>query len=162
MPYVPFHKYFPKIAEKETRSFTVFGDSELTAGNYGLAEMYCDEPGCDCRRVFFSVVSSSTERIEAVIAYGWESSRFYAKWMGDNAPQIIKDLRGPVLNLASPQSSRAPATLKFVKNVVLQDKAYIQRLKSHYKMFKDYIENKQKTKTAKNKRKGITSRSRRT
>jgi len=157
MPYVPFHDSFPEIAEQETRSFTVFDDPKLPAGNYGLVEMYCDEPGCDCRRVFLSVVSSSPMRIEAVIAYGWESSRFYAKWMGDSNPKIIKELKGPILNVASPQSDIAPLILEFVKDVILQDKAYIQRLKSHYRMFRDHIDNKLKPKAVRSKRKVIAS-----
>lgn len=73
MIYVPFHEYFHQIAEKETRSFIVFEGSELPARRYGLLEMYCGKSGSDCRRVFFSVVSSLTNRIEAVIAYGWEN-----------------------------------------------------------------------------------------
>lgn len=159
MPYVSFHDYFPDIAEQETRSFTVLEDPELPPGSYALAEMYCNEPGCDCRRVFFSVLSSLTKRIEAVIAYGWESPRFYTQWMGDNDPEIIKELKGPTSNLLSPQSDLAPAILKVVRDVVLQDRAYVERLKDHYKMLKHYIDNKRQTTTAESKRKGISSRS---
>ena len=140
MPYVLFHDYFPDIAERETRSFTMFEDSELPAGSYGLMEMYCNDPGCDCRRVFFSVISSVTKQVEAVIAYGWESPQFYVKWIKDNNPNIIRELRGPVLNRTSPQSKLAPAILKMVKNVILKDQTYVQRLKAHYKMFRDHID----------------------
>ena len=59
--------------------------------------------------------------------------------MGDNDPKTIRDLKGPVLNLAGPQSKLAPALLKQIK-VVLQDKNYIERLKRHYNLFKDEIE----------------------
>ena len=69
---------------------------------YALVEMYCDERGCDCRRVFFYVISSSIKDVGAVIAYGWERPEFYARWMGDDDPEIIKDLQGPVLNMCSP------------------------------------------------------------
>ncbi len=146
MPYVMFHNYFPEIAERETRSFTVFDNSELPAGSYALLEMYCDELGCDCRRVFFSVISSVTQQVEAVIAFGWESSQFYAKWMGDNNSHVLKELKGPVLNLGSPQSEIAPAILSMVKNIVLQDEAYIKRLQVHYRMIREYIDNKQMSK----------------
>ncbi len=81
MPFVLFHDYFPEIAEQETRTITVFENSaqDLPPAHYSLLEMYCDEHGCDCRRVFFSVVSSLTRKVESVIAYGWESPEFYAK-----------------------------------------------------------------------------------
>lgn len=86
----------------------------------------------------------------ATIAFGWESEKYYAKWMGDNDPRTIKDLKGPVLNLASPQSKLAPAILKQIK-FVLQDKNYIERLKRHYKLFKDEIEREEsKNKQGKN------------
>ena len=161
MPYVMFHAYFPELAEEETRSFTVFDDdAQLPAGSYGLIESYCDE--CDCRRVFFSVISSRSERVEAVIAYGWESRAFYAEWMGDNDSEIIDGLQGPVLNQMSPQSSHAPAILEMVRNVVLQDSAYVERLKTHYWMFRHHIDTQstqeRKKKRRKSKRKRRTRR----
>ena len=84
MPFSAFHEYFPKIAEQETRTLTVFDNNDwnVPAADYSLIEMFCDEPGCDCRRVFFYVVSSLTKDVMAVIAYGWESDKFYRKWIG--------------------------------------------------------------------------------
>jgi len=146
MPYAMFHEYFQEIAKRETRSFTVFDNSELPAGNYGLLEMYCDEHSCDCRRVFLSVISSVTQQIEAVIAFGWESHKFYAKWLGDEDSYIISELKGPVLNLSSPQSKISPAILNIVKNNILQDQPYIKRLQTHYKMFRKRIETESKLK----------------
>ncbi|MBT9148393.1 MAG: hypothetical protein DDT32_02165 [Syntrophomonadaceae bacterium] len=154
MPYALFHNYFPKIAEQETRAVTVLKDSswDLPPAHYSLLEMYCDEPGCDCRRVFFSVVSSLTKQVEAVIAYGWERPEFYAKWMGDDDPKIIRDLKGPVLNLCSPQSRLAPILLDMVQKIVLLDQAYIQRLKTHYWMFRHCIDTNAKQKARRRRR----------
>lgn len=149
MPYTSFHERFPEIAEKETRSMTIFNDPELPNDSYGLVEAYCDEADCDCRRVFLNIASYNTQKILATIAFGWESKKYYAKWMGDNDPQTIKVLKGPVLNLASSQSKFAPALLKQIK-VVLQDKNYIKRLKRHYNLFKDEIEKEEKQKQGKN------------
>ncbi|GEM_PF-283311 len=144
MFYAPFHEYFPQMAEKETRSITVPEHSvfNLPAGEYGFLEMFCNEPGCDCRRVFFSVLSSFREKTEAVIAWGWESGEFYANWLGDDDPRSIADLKGPALNLGSPQSRLAPAILELVKNVLLADQAYVERVKKHYRMFRDKIDKK--------------------
>ena len=121
MPYAPFYEYFPEIAQNETRSITIPKQlsSGLPAGEYGFLEMYCDERKCDCRRVFLYVVSPSNKKPLAVIAYGWESREFYAKWMGDDSPEVIKELRGPTLNMTSPQSNLAPAILDLVKEVLL-------------------------------------------
>lgn len=140
MPYAMFHHRFPGIARRETRTFKVLDGSELPAGDYDLLEMYCDEPGCDCRRVFFYVISSATESVAAVVAYGWEHPSFYAKWMGAPDPQTIRELKGPTLDLGSPQSGLAPAILSTVANVVLRDEAYVDRLKCHYRMFKERVD----------------------
>ena len=143
MPYAPFQERFPEIAEKETRAITILGNSELPKDTYGLTEAYCDESDCDCRRVFLNVVSNIQGKILATIAFGWESKKYYAKWMGDNDPEMIEALKGPALNLASPQSKLAPALLEQIR-VVLKDKNYVERLKRHYSLFRDEIEKEEK------------------
>jgi len=143
MPYAPFQERFPKIAAKETRAITILNNPELPSDTYGLIEAYCDELDCDCRRVFLNVISTNQKKLLATIAFGWERKKYYAKWMGDNDPKTIRDIKGPVLNLASTQSKLAPALLKQIK-VVLQDKNYIERLKRHYNLFKDKIAKEEK------------------
>lgn len=144
MAYVPFHKKFLEIAKKETRSITIFDNPELPNGTYNLIESYCDDYGCDCRRVFLSVHSMNKKNPLAVISYGWENKKFYARWMGDNDPQVARELKGPVLNLASKQSNLAPKILKIVKREVLQDRNYIERLKRHYKLFRAEIDEEER------------------
>ena len=148
MPYSLFHTRFPEVAERETRTITVIDPSSfnLPPAHYSFLEMFCDEPGCDCRRVFFTVVSSLQNDIKAVIAWGWEDKEFYRKWMGSNDPYAINDLKGPVLNLASPQSEVAPALLELSQRVLLQDSGYIERVKRHYAMFRETVDNKTKIK----------------
>ncbi len=147
MPYVPFHEKFPEIAETETRALIAINDPELPAGNYGLVEAYCDEVGCDCRRVFFNVYSEERNEVVAIIAYGWENRKFYADWFGRNDPRIIAELQGPILNLASYQSELAPILLNEIK-YVLKDRNYVERIKRHYRMFKDLIEEENKDVTS--------------
>ena len=144
MPYAFFYEHFPYIAERETRSITIPKQlsSGLPAGEYGFLEMYCNERKCDCRRVFFYVVSPPGKEPLAVIAYGWENPEFYARWMRDDSPEIIEELKGPSLNMASPQSNLAPAILELVKEALLQDKSYVERIKTHYRMFREKIDRK--------------------
>ena len=68
MPFAPFHDYFPQVAEQEKRMITVLDGSSagVPPGDYSLLEMYCDEPGCDCRRVFLYILSSFRKDVEAV------------------------------------------------------------------------------------------------
>lgn len=127
-------------------------DYDLPAGNYSFLEMYCNEPDCDCRRVFFCVVSEKVKRIEAYITYGWESPRYYRKWLGYDDPFAISDLKGPALNVGSPQSRLAPALLNLFRDILLRDEAYIERIKRHYLMFRAKIDGKGVAGKAKGKR----------
>ncbi|MFM8764290.1 MAG: hypothetical protein ACKOEZ_05580 [Spartobacteria bacterium] len=137
MPFEPFHSRLPAIAETETRSVIVSDQADLPPAEYGFVEMFCNEPGCDCRRVFFTVFSSRTQKPVAVIAYGWESISFYRKWFKYPIPNMdIAELKGPVLNTMSSQCPYAPAILKLFNEVLLPDTDYIERIKRHYKLFR--------------------------
>jgi uncharacterized protein YchJ len=146
MPYAPFHDLFPEVAKRETRNVTVLDKNAwgLPCADYGLAELYCDDPKCDCRRVMLCVFSSLTQKPAAYIAFGWESSEYYATWMNDDDPEILAALKGPELNVGSPQSKHAPAILKLLAETVFNDHYYVQRLQTHYWMFRQKItENKE-------------------
>ena len=155
MPYAMFSSYFPDVAERETRMIIVTDGSPfgLPPAEYAFLEMYCDEKGCDCRRVFWSVFTSQRMDIVAVIAYGWEPEDFYAGWLGDDDPLVIKELKGPALNMASPQSDLAPGILKLVEDVLLNDTSYLERIKTHYKMFRENIDGKRSAPRARGHRK---------
>jgi hypothetical protein len=146
MPYEPFHERFPEVAERETRTFTAINDPDLPGDSYSLIEAYCNEPNCDCRRVFFNVYSERRRQVVAVIAYGWASRAHYVKWLGMNNPRIIRELQGPALNSASQQSELAPALLERIK-LVVQDELYVDRLKRHYEMFKATVDRKAQSAT---------------
>lgn len=142
MPYEPFYERFHDIALKETRTVTIHNYPGLPDDDYGFLEAYCNDENCDCRRVFFNVISHKRNEVVAVIAYGWEDRAFYARWFGQNDPDIIRELQGPILNTSSHQSELAPALLNLVRNTLLKDPAYIERLKRHYWMFKEKVDPK--------------------
>ena len=134
---LPFWIRFPELAPQETRVlFLPTPQGGLPAGRFGLLELYCDDPACDCRRVI-SQVRSETEphTILATINYGWESVAFYTKWMhGDR--QAGREIAQASLDPINPQSPLAPGFLRLFQTVVLKDRAYIQRLARHYALFK--------------------------
>ena len=156
MPYQPFPERFPEIAEAETRAITNFDCKELPLDTYGLIEAYCNDADCDCRRVFLNVMSDNHKKILAVIAFGWERRSFYAKWLGTKDSQMLDELKGPSLNLASPQSDLAPKLLKLVTDLVLHDERYVERLKRHYKLFRDDV-NKESQNRKRNSSKTIST-----
>lgn len=144
MSFQLFHDLFPDLAERENRCIliTVGSALGLPPGHYFFKEMFCNEPGCDCRRVFFYVGSSIRRDVEAVIGWGWESPAFYAKWLHDDNPYYIAEIKGPSLNVGSPQTVLAPAILELTRTVLLRDDAYVSRVKEHYRLFRTKIDGK--------------------
>ena len=141
MPFAPFHELCPTVAKAETRTVTLLESRQgIPAGDYGFVEMFCDEENCDCRRVFFMVMSSVRKDVEAVIAWGWEDEAFYKRWLGMNDPAMAAEMRRPCLNLGSPQSKIAPALLDLAQAVLLSDPAYVDRIKRHYALFRAKVD----------------------
>jgi hypothetical protein len=143
MSYRLFHDFFPDLAERETRLIHVSEPSpfpDVPSGEYALLETFCTDKDCDCRRVMWMVMTDRGKRMVAVVAYGWGSARFYQKWFGSNDADIVREMQGPILNMASPQSESAPAILNMLKTIVLNDMRYMDRVKRHYTMFRDKIE----------------------
>jgi hypothetical protein len=116
---VPFLSVEPALAEKETRTVTLFAPREgIPAGKYGLLEFYCPDPDCDCRRVMIKVLANSDPgSFLAAISYGFDRDAEDA---------------GPFLDPLNEQCPYAPALLRLVKNVVLRDASYVARLERHY------------------------------
>jgi len=153
MPYTKLNKLLPDVAKKETRTITAFEPNKygVPAGDYGLVEMYCDDEGCDCQRVFLVVISSNTKKTVAVITFGWESKQFYTKWFnrGKNVEfakmdplnqKAVNLMHGIHLSDTDRQSDIAPAVLKMVTEQALNDKTYVDRLKRHYKLFRSKVD----------------------
>lgn len=150
MPFVLFHDLFPEVAEEETRTIKLMENAgrDSPPGDYSFLEMFCNEQGCDCRRVLFSVVSSRRPGMLAVVNWGWEKAGFYAKWLKGSDRGLASYLRGPSLNVGSPQSDLAPAVLKLTEGELLKDKAYRDRIKRHYAMIRKGIERRQRSPVA--------------
>ncbi len=143
MPFCLLWAKLPELAEQETRTiFVTEACDGLPVGAYSFREMFCDEPGCDCRRAFFWVDRDNRQEPEAVIAWGWESKAFYKKWMHGGSKEDVELLQGPVLNMGSPQTALAPHLLELFKSLLLSDSAYVERVKRHYALFRDVIDSR--------------------
>lgn len=143
MPMVPFFTQCPETAEADFRTVKVIKDAHIPPGEYDFLELYCDEPDCDCRRVFILVVTPTMQSKEpfATINFGWESEEFYREWMHDSEEDdFTQEMKGPSLALA-PQSELAPPFLALFQSMA-RDKAYVDRLRRHYRLFREAIDNK--------------------
>jgi len=139
MPMIPFMERFPDLAARETRCVTVFGRSDIPDGEYGFLELFCDEPGCDCRRVMIAVLRSDTElnKIWASINYGWESIEFYKQWGGSWFTEA--DAKGSFLDPLNPQTPYSPALLNLFRSL-LRSPDYAKRIQSHYEIFRQTVD----------------------
>jgi len=90
--------------------------------------------------VFFNVFDE--KMMVAVIYWGWESLDFYRKWYGFSDKELIRQLPGPALNEISVQTRLAPGVLKMFKHILLPDKIYTNRIKSHYTQFRKELKKK--------------------
>jgi len=139
MPMIPFLEKFPELGARETRSVTATHRQDLPDGEYGFLELYCDEPGCDCRRVMIDVLRPETgwSKIWATISYGWESLDFYRKWGGADSDPI--EIKGPYLDPLNPQTKYSSALLNLFR-FLIQSPDYVERFQRHYQMFRESVD----------------------
>ena len=123
-----------------TRSVTVSGRDDLPDGDYGFIELYCNKSHRDCRRVVVVTLRPETgwKRFWATLNCGWESQEFYRRWAG--APDWDRSSwQGPFLDPLAAQTRYAPVLLNLFKSL-LQSPDYLERLKSHYRLFRAAVE----------------------
>ena len=134
MAMMRFGLLFRELAIRETRTMIIQGGGPsggsfgLPPDEYGFDEMYCDERGCDCRRVILNVLARNARRQIATISHAFDPP--------------AADARIPQQTFLDPinrQSRWAPAVLDLFVNVVLADENYCQRLERHYRLFKERL-----------------------
>jgi hypothetical protein len=139
MPMTLFVDRFPELGMRETRVVFVQEGQDLPAGDYNFMELYCNERGCDCRRVTFLVLRRDTgwNKVWATIGYGWETEEFYRRWSSGHSDPV--EMQGPTLDTFNQQSKYAPQILEIFQSYVLSPE-YVERLKRHYRMFRDSVD----------------------
>jgi len=139
MPLQPFDQICPEIACKELRVCTVPAtETGAPVGDYFLREFYCNELGCDCRRVLvqFMPVRGDGE-VAASINFGWEKPKFYRKWSRD--PDLWREMAGATLEPFAEQGSHSPHFLAIFEHCV-KDPALVAVFRRHYLLVKQTLE----------------------
>lgn len=132
--FIPFYERFPEIARRETKIITISSDnSKVPAGKYWLAESFCTDDKCDCRKVMINVIPVNKPKVLATVGFGWESIKYYEKWMYGDI-EIAKQMAGTYLELGGFQSENSEEFLKII-NISL-DKDFIDLIKKHYGIWK--------------------------
>jgi hypothetical protein len=123
-----FHALFPEVAERETRTATVPPGNPVPPDSYVFLDLYCVDPGCDCRRAMINVLADSTKQHLATINHAFDAA---------NADE---DLGQTFLDPLNTQSRWAePLRRLFLE--LLRDPDYAARLERHYAMVKDAVDN---------------------
>ncbi len=129
MTMMAFFSLFPEEAERECRTVTPFGNSELPKRTFAFVEAYCVIPNCDCRRVMINVIDTERHEQVATINYAFEPPK-----------PPFDDERRLFLDPLNPQSSLSSAFLGVFDEVIGRDEAYRRRLVRHYTMWKRVID----------------------
>ena len=145
---IPFHSLLPELAQREVRCVHLGRapdapvEAALPADEYAYLEYYCDDLGCDCRRVLLEVIAKDQPgKIFASISYGWEKESFYRKRMPWDPDLARGTVRGE-LDLLNAQSEFAKDFLELFQRFVL-DEPYRLRLRRHYRLFREELARRQ-------------------
>lgn len=140
MQFLPFFDEFPTLIHSEFRNIDVIDNRNfkyIPLGNYAFLEMFCTDINCDCRKVIIHVISVNPSKIWAILNYGWESEEYYRTWWGKTY-----DLYQPMSGLTFDSPTNDPLKKEFFElfqYLIKNDKAYAQRIVTHYFMFKKKI-----------------------
>lgn len=141
---IPFNSLLPEIAQREMRRIQVQPQpggppaSGLPAGEYVFDEFYCEDLGCDCRRVFIQVIAPHQGgRILASINYGWEEESFYRQRMPYN-PKAPREIVQASLDPINKQSEHSEELLGLFRQHV-RDEAYRRQLQRHHELFREEL-----------------------
>ena len=135
MIYADFNSIFPKIAKQETRFVTVTENTYVPIGEYAFLPSFCMDKKCDCRRALINVIQMHPAHKElhaATISYGWEKIGFYRAWSLGLSVEMLKEFKGPALDVSQKQSKYAAYFLDLFQKTLLKDEEYITRIKKQY------------------------------
>ncbi|WP_295441903.1 SEC-C metal-binding domain-containing protein, partial [uncultured Thiodictyon sp.] len=126
-----FYEVFPELADPDRGTVEMFMVEltepwgEVPADSYCFMELYCDVPGCDCRRVSILVVSVDLENESAEVCLRLDGAGIFP---------------GPYLDSLGPRPPHSQGLLELVKRVLERMPDYLPRLQRHYMMFKAHCE----------------------
>lgn len=132
MGFVPVSRYIGEA--HKVRTIELKGSPQLPDGEYVFVDTYCCDPTCDCRKTMIVVELNGTH--VSTINYGWESAKYYEKWMG-GTDDIAKEMCGASIDITGPNLVSSSAMLSLFE--ALLNKVWIKKFKSHYAAVKREI-----------------------
>lgn len=137
MSVIGYFEAFPRKTKTELRTAILpEGGETIPVGAFLFMEYFCTDLSCNCERVIIKVLHAKSEsdqhpREVATISYTWNSGADEV-WRMTN-----EEFANPFLDPFHTQSSYAAELLEFWADMVVRDKAYAERLKSHYRELRE-------------------------
>jgi len=129
MPMVPFFEFLSSVARSETGCVKVVHDGgPVPRGEYGLVELYCNEPGCDCENVMINVMDARGSHLATI------NHSLDRRW--NEAAGMPPTFLDP-FNVQGPHAS---GLLGLFKDAALRDATYTERLKRHRAMVREVVQ----------------------
>ena len=120
----------------QVRTVSIAKSPQLPDGEYSFIDMYCADPGCDCRKTMIQVMHNG--KFVSVINYGWEPDTFYKNWMGSSAEgSPMPQMHGASIDITSPDLVNRKGMLSLF-NALLND-IWIEKFKQHYDKVKSVM-----------------------
>lgn len=135
--FVPLAEILPELAATETRSIRQPKTLSTLLSNreYFFHESFCAEHNCDCRKAMINVTDRKGNLL-TTLSYGWEEPAYYVSQHFDE--ESAEELSGVSIDLSAPHCKNADEMIMLFR-MVLEDKAYADRIVEHYNLFKESI-----------------------
>ena len=119
--------------ECQIRTVCIAGDFYLPDGEYTFLDTYCTDNSCDCRKTIIQIFHD--EKLVSIVSYGWESPKFYLRWLGSTRDVgLAKEMSGVTIDPSSPDLVSPQGMLLLVKG--LMDAKWISMLKENYRLIR--------------------------
>lgn len=126
--FVPAGQIIP-ANEHRVRTVELRQSPRLPDGEYSFVDTHCTDPECDCRRTLIQVFLDGKH--VSTIGFGWETPKFYKKWMGGKAQdQTQAQMHGATIDPSSPNLVSPQGMLAFFQ--ALRTEMWITGFKRHY------------------------------
>lgn len=119
--------------ESQVRSVTLAADPYLPAGEYHFIDTYCSDNKCDCRKTIIQIFHD--QKLVSIVSYGWESPKFYLRWLGSTRDvELAKEMSGVSIDSSSPDRVSSKGILLLINH--LMDEKWIALLKENYRLIR--------------------------
>lgn len=132
----PFTPAGEILSEAQVRSIVLADDPALPDGEYTFIDTYCTDSTCDCRKTIIQVMHE--RRLVSIIDFGWESPKFYRRWMGSPSDPsdraLAEEMSGVSIAFQSPDRVSRKGMLRLMDRLL--DEKWISIFKEHYRLIR--------------------------